>query len=45
MKIDLMNVLYTTSMVILAFVAALVVTKTISKYVQKNDEEEKEENE
>ena len=39
MQIDLMNVLYTTSMIILAFVTAIVVTKTISKYVKKEDEE------
>ena len=43
MKIDLMNVLYTTSMVILAFVAALVITKTISKYLQKEDQQDEEE--
>jgi len=41
MKIDLMHALYTTSMVLLAFVAALVITKTISKYTQKNDREQK----
>ncbi len=41
MKIDLMNALYTTSMVLLAFVAAIVITKTISKYTQKKDEEHK----
>jgi undecaprenyl pyrophosphate phosphatase UppP len=35
MKIDIMNVLYTTTMIILAFVTALVVTKTISKYIEK----------
>ena len=40
MNIDLMNVLYTTSMIILAFVTAIVVTKTISKYLKKEDEEE-----
>lgn len=40
MKIDLMNVVYTTTMVLLAFVAAIVLTKTISKYVKKEDEEE-----
>jgi hypothetical protein len=37
MKIDLMHALYSTSMVLLAFVAALVITKTISKYTQKKD--------
>lgn len=42
MKIDLMNVLYTTSMIILAFVSAIVVTKTISKYTKKEDEKEEE---
>ncbi|GIT98989.1 hypothetical protein [Sulfurovum sp. TSL1] len=41
MKIDLMHVLYSTSMVLLAFVAALVITKTISKYTQKKDREKK----
>lgn len=41
MKIDLMNALYTTSMVLLAFVAAIVITKTISKYTQKKDKEQK----
>jgi len=41
-----MNVLYTTSMVLLAFAAAIVITKTISKYTQKeNAEEEKADNE
>ena len=44
MKIDLMNVLYTTSMIILAFVSAIVVTKTISKYTKKEDEKEEESN-
>jgi len=39
MKIDLMNVLYTTSMILLAFFAAIVITKTISKYTKKEDEE------
>jgi len=42
LKIDLMNVLYTTSMVLLAFVTAIVVTKTISKYTKKFEEEEEE---
>ncbi|MDM5263858.1 MULTISPECIES: hypothetical protein [Sulfurovum] len=41
MKIDLMNALYTTSMVLLAFVAALVITKTISKYTEKKDGKQK----
>ena len=41
MKIDLMHALYTTSMVLLAFVAALVITKTISKYTEKKDGEQK----
>ncbi len=43
MKIDLMNVLYTTSMVILAFFAAVVITKTVSKYLPKEDEEKEKE--
>lgn len=42
MKIDLVHVLYTGSMLILAFVAAIVVTKTVSKYF-KLDEKKKEE--
>ncbi len=41
MKIDLMNALYSTSMVLLAFVAALVITKTISKYTKKKDKKQK----
>jgi len=40
LNIDLMNVLYTTVMVLLAFVAAIVITKTISKYIKKENEEE-----
>lgn len=40
MKIDLMNALYTTAMIVLAFVTAIVITKTISKYLNKEDEEE-----
>ena len=40
MKIDLMNALYTTSMILLAFVAAIVITKTISKYFKKEEERE-----
>ena len=40
MKIDIMNVVYTTSMVLLAFVAAIVVTKTIAKYAKKFEDEE-----
>ncbi len=40
MKIDLMNTLYTTSMILLAFVAAIVVTKTISKYVKKEEDQQ-----
>ena len=41
MKIDLLQILYTVLMVILAFFAALVVTKTLSKYL-KLDENDKE---
>jgi len=44
MKIDLMNVLYTTSMILLSFVTAIVVTKTISKYIKKKEEKEEESN-
>ena len=39
MKIDLMHTLYTAGMIILAFTAALVVTKTLSKYLNKKDKE------
>jgi len=42
MKIDIMNMVYTVSMILLAFVSAIVVTKTISKWL-KLDEKEKEE--
>lgn len=42
MKIDLLQIFYTVLMVILAFLAAVVVTKTLSKYL-KLDEREKEE--
>jgi hypothetical protein len=35
MKIDLMHTLYTAGMIILAFVSALVVTKTVSNYLSK----------
>jgi len=40
MKIDLMHALYTTLMVLLAFVAALVITKTVSKYIKRDEENE-----
>jgi len=40
MKIDLLQILYTVMMVILAFLAAVVVTKTLSKYF-KLDENDK----
>ncbi len=42
MKIDIANTLYSIVMILLAFVSALVITKTISKYSrkeEKNDEE------
>jgi len=35
MKIDMMNIFYTTSMVLLAFVSAIVITKTITKFIEK----------
>ena len=35
MKIDLMNILYTTSMVLLALVSAVVITKIITKFIEK----------
>ena len=40
MKIDIANVLYTVMMILLAFITALVVTKTISKYIKKDEEDE-----
>jgi hypothetical protein len=42
MKIDLIHTLYTAGMIILAFVSALVVTKTVSNYLSKKkcDDEE-----
>jgi len=43
MNIDLMEIFYTASMVILAFMAAMVVTKTLSKYFKLNEKEDKEE--
>lgn len=43
MKIDLVNVAYTTGMIILAFVSAIVLTKTIAKYAKKYQKEEEEE--
>lgn len=45
MKIELMEVLYTTSMIILAFFGALIITKTVSKYLPKEEEKENEEKE
>jgi uncharacterized phage infection (PIP) family protein YhgE len=43
MKIDILHALYTVSMIILAFTAALVVTKTLTKYLGKREESSKEE--
>jgi len=40
MKIDLLQILYTVAMVILAFLAAVVVTKTVGKYFSKEEHEE-----
>jgi len=40
MKIDIANVLYTVMMILLAFMTALVVTKTISKYIKKDEDDE-----
>ena len=42
MKIALSDILYTSSMLILAVMAALVITKTISKFVSKEEEENEE---
>ena len=35
MKIDIMHMLYTISMILFAFVAALMLTKTLAKYIDK----------
>jgi len=43
MKIDLMHIFYTGSMVILAFIAAVVVTKIVSKYFKLDEKMKKEE--
>ncbi len=43
MKIDIYEVLYTAGMILLAFVTAIVVTKTVFKYVKKEDAEEEQE--
>ena len=40
MKIEVANIIYTISMILLAFISAIVLTKTISKYTQKNNKEE-----
>ena len=37
MKIDIGHALYTIAMILLAFITALVVTKTVAKYTQKKD--------
>jgi len=42
MKIDLMQILYTVVMVILAFLGAVVVTKTLSKWLKLDAKEESE---
>jgi len=41
MKIDVMHAVYTAGMIVLAFVAALVVTKTLSNYLEKKKENDK----
>ena len=40
MNIDIGNALYTAGMIILAFAAAIVITKTIGKYTSKDKDEE-----
>jgi len=40
MKIDLSHTLYTVGMILLAFVSAIVITKTIGKYIKKEENEE-----
>jgi len=43
MKFDLMQILYTVIMLILAFFAAVVVTKTLSKYLKLDEKIEEDE--
>jgi hypothetical protein len=43
MKIDLLHVLYMVIMVILAFLAAVVVTKSLSKWLKLDEKSEEEE--
>lgn len=38
MKIDIMSAVYTTSMVLLAFAAALILTKIFVKWIEKRKE-------
>ena len=40
MKIDLMNILYNISMLLLIFTAALVATKSIGKWANRDKEKE-----
>ncbi|WP_281175037.1 hypothetical protein [Sulfurovum lithotrophicum] len=40
MKVDITNVIYTVSMIVLAFISAIVVTKTLSKYIEKKKDKE-----
>ena len=40
MKVDVGHAVYTIVMILLAFTAALVVTKTVAKYIQKKDTKE-----
>ena len=42
MKIDIANALYSVAMILLAFITALVITKTITKYTNKEDKNENE---
>lgn len=42
MKIDIANALYSAGMILLAFIAALVVTKTVSKYSEKKEKKDEE---
>ena len=42
MKIDVLHAVYTASMILLAFVTAIVITKTFSKYFKLDTKEEEE---
>ena len=44
MNIDLLHISYKIAMIILAFFAAVVITKTLSKYLKLDEKTDKEDN-